>query len=101
MFHLEHALTRIKSVRFVAKSGLARRLLQEGLVSPRMIGLTRSYEMPRGLRRRMAVLVMLPVLLLAGIAQASVLYRCGMDGQLRKSCCCGPGQAQSLRSDRP
>ena len=32
---------------------------------------------------------MLPVLLLAGVAQASILYRCQMDGQTRTTCCCG------------
>ena len=49
-------------------------------------------------RRRMAVLVMLPVLLLAGVAQASVHYLCAMDGQVRKLCCCETSPAQISRA---
>jgi hypothetical protein len=40
--------------------------------------------------RRITAWVTLPILLVAGIAQASVLYRCRMDGRTtRRSCCCG------------
>ncbi len=50
--------------------------------------------MRRRLRSTVAALVMLPMLLLAGVAQASVLYRCRMDGQTRKTCCCDEAKQQ-------
>jgi hypothetical protein len=39
-------------------------------------------------RRQIAAFLMLPILLLAGMAQAGVLFRCRMDGEARKTCCC-------------
>jgi hypothetical protein len=38
----------------------------------------------------MATLVLLPLLLFGATAQASVLYRCRVDGQARRACCCPP-----------
>ncbi len=54
--------------------------------------------MRRSLRRTAAALVMLPLLLLAGVAQASVRYHCRMDGQTRSTCCCGEPERQTPHS---
>ena len=52
-------------------------------------------------RRRAAALTILPILLLAGVAQASLLYRCTMmDGPAREACCCGEELRES-DSDPP
>jgi hypothetical protein len=38
--------------------------------------------------RRIAAAVLVPLLLVAGVANAAALYRCRMDGMTRQSCCC-------------
>ena len=48
--------------------------------------------MARRWHRRMAALVLLPLLLFGATAQAGVLYRCRVDGQARRACCCPPAR---------
>jgi hypothetical protein len=47
-------------------------------------------------RRRLAAAVILPLMLLASVAQAGVLYRCRVDGKTRHACCC-PAKHQAER----
>jgi hypothetical protein len=38
--------------------------------------------------RRIAAAVLVPLLLMAGVASAAARYRCRMDGTVRRNCCC-------------
>lgn len=44
--------------------------------------------------RRVAAASIIPLLLVAGVANAAALYRCRMDGTVRRSCCCPPDEDQ-------
>ena len=49
--------------------------------------------------RRIVPIVLALLVLLPTAVQAAVMYRCGHDGQIRKSCCC-PAKAKDHDPDR-
>jgi hypothetical protein len=46
--------------------------------------------------RRVAAAALVPLLLVASVANAAALYRCRMDGTVRRSCCCPPDDSEAV-----